>query len=502
MDYTPRTIAELSAEHPEYSSLAPQWRTIDALSKGFPAIQYNIQKYLPLRPAEDVELYKLRIAKLAYSPIMSRLVNTYVGKLIEAGVDFPENVDKLWDDLRIDNSAPGSTKRSEMSLVSEILTSLLSYGRVHVAVDIPDVKARSNFELRQSKVRPYFTVLSPLEVINWGDGWMVLKQFVQRTLPFQPASTFALFTYVGENERAVYEVPVKLADMVDAENNLYPSIHRVYWGKEWAKPDENMKFPVTKVSQGTGLERFSTARVDDSKWLCSALANKQVQHLRIENAWSDAGYLSGTVQRVFTPEDAKPTDDPRVTYSKSKGTNEALAKAGNQHILVGKGYSFVESTGTALANLQQMLDKIEMQMKETANLHFASGDKGTLQQSGASKKADMSLLEGNLTDLGSLVLSIYNELLAKVATMFKLAPVEANGLNDFADNNITEVTTAITAVSTLPDFPALGKAFLYRKLLEDMDISFSDADRLELEKQLLNPPEPVVVATNTPSFNA
>lgn len=489
MDFTNKTIAELSVTHPEYDSLAPQWRTIDTLTKGFPAIQSNIEKYLPMRPVEDKELYQLRIAKLAYSPVMSRLVNSYLGKLTEAGVNFPENVDLLWTELRADNSFPGGTKRSEMSLVSELAGSLLTYGRVHVAVDIPNVNARSNFELRQSKVRPYFTVLSPLEVVNWGDGWLVLKQFIQRTEPFQDVSTFALFTYVGENQRVTYEVPVKLADLLDSDNNRYSDISRVKWNGEWQKPDETMRFPVTSSVVGTGIERFITASVSDSKWLCSALANKQVQHLRIENAWSDAGYLSGTVQRVFTPEDAKPNDDPRVTYTTSKNINEALAKAGNQHILVGKSYSFVESTGTALANLQQMLDKIELQMRETANLHFASGDKGMLSQSGASKKADMTLLEGNLTDLGSLVLDIYNQLLGKVATLFKLLPVEVTGLNDFSTEDITDVTTAIATVAPLADFPAIGKAFLYRKLLDDMDISLSEADSLELERQLLAPPD-------------
>lgn len=493
MDFNSKTIAELSTEHPEYTMNAPIWRTIETLKKGYPAIKNNVNKYLPKRPVEDDELYKLRTAKMSYTPIMSRIVGTYVGKLVSAGLSFPENVDKLWGAIRANNSRPGSTKRSELSLISEVMSSLLHYGQVHIALDVPVVTARSNYELRASKVLPYFTVLSPLDIINWGEGWMVMKQYIQKSEPFATSATFALFTYVGQDVRAEYQVPVKLADKADADENIYQCIHRVKVGGEWLVPNEDLRFQATKVTQGVGIDRIVTASVNDDKWLCLSLYNKQVSHLRMENAWVDSGYLSGTVQRVFTPEDAKPNDDPRVAFN-NKHVSKELEKAGNAHILIGKGYSFVESSGNALANLEGMLDKIEAQMKEIANLHFASSAKGTLQQSGESKKVDMALLDASLTEYGALVLDIYNELLAKVSMMFRLVPAEATGLNDFSDEDITDVTTAITTVSTLVDFPAIGRAFLYRKLLEDLEMSLSDADTATLEQQLAAMPDIVVTA--------
>lgn len=491
LDFQPKTIAELSTEHPEYQMMSPQWRTIETLTKGFPAIKRDILKYLPKRPAEDDELHKLRISKLAYTPIMQRIVGTYVGKLVSSGVSFPEKAGEVWDELRENNSRLGETKRSEMAFMSEVLMSILHFGQVIVAIDVPDVQARSAYELRASKVLPYFTVLSPLDIINWGEGWMVMRQFIQKSEPFQPVSTFALFTYVGDGVRVEYEVPVQTAEMLDIEENRHQTISRVMWKGEWLKPDENMRFDVTNIVEGVGMNRITSTRVSDDKWLCLSLYNKQIQHLRMENAWSDTGYLAGTVQRIFTPEDQKPNDDPRATFSR-KDVSKELSKAGNQHILIGKGYSFVESSGTALANLQGMLDKIEAQMSEIANLHFASGQKGTIQQSGASKRLDMALLEGNLTGYGSLVLDLYNELLLKVAVMFKMAPVEVTGLSDFTQKDVTDVTTAISTISMLPDFPQIGRAFLYRKLLDDMEISLSDSDKLVLEQQLVHTPDIIV----------
>ena len=85
-------ISRLDSQHPEYTLLSPVWRTLDTLRQGFPAIKANVSKYLPKRPVEDDELYALRIAKLAYSPVMAHVVHTYTGKIAMAGINFPEKI--------------------------------------------------------------------------------------------------------------------------------------------------------------------------------------------------------------------------------------------------------------------------------------------------------------------------------------------------------------------------------------------------------------------------
>ena len=424
----PLTIAQLSQEHPQYVANSPAWRTIEALRSGYGAIKKNVGKYLPRRPVEDDELYELRKAKLCYSPVMAHVVRTYAGKLVEAGIVFPETTNKVWLDLRGNSAAVGKPKRGELSLLSDIFRSLLYFGKAYTMVDLPKqvTQARSTFELRQNGYKPYFTSISPLEVINWGEGWYVLKQYVQDSTPFTANPLHCLFTYIGLDKTYRYSVPVKLEDVEDCEGNLVPQIAKVLYKNEWQKPDEFMTFDVTEIIAGVGSDRLVMTTVDDDEWLCYALYNKQIQHLRIENAWVDAGYLSGTVQRVFTPSDPTVNDDPRVSYS-DDSTRRDLAQAGNTHILIGKGYSFVESSGTALANLEQMLDKIEQQIKVVANLHFASSSKGTLQQSGLSKQMDMSLLTGIMHEYGLVVLDSYNALLAQVARILSIDPVIVHG---------------------------------------------------------------------------
>jgi hypothetical protein len=434
---------------------------------------------------EDDELYKLRIAKLCYSPVMAHIVRTYAGKLTVSGIDFPETAEVAWEELRKNSAAVGQTKRSEMSLISDIFRSVLYFGRAYTMVDMPVAAsaARSTFELKSLKLKPYFTSVSPLEVINWGDGWYVIKQFIQSTEPFSSASTFALFSYLGDNITVRYKVPVQVEEKPDEQGNLIPTISKVLWKEEWVKPDDTMFFEPTEVINGVGADRLIATLVDDDEWLCSSLYNKQIQHLRIENAWTDAGYLSGTVQRVFTPSDPHVNDDPRVSYSDDQ-TAKDLAQAGNTHILIGKGYSFVESSGTALGNLEGMLDKIETQIKVIANLHFASASKGALEQSGLSKKMDMGLLTGVMKDYGAVVLESYNALLAVVARLMRLQPVEVGGLSDFLDKDVDTTLAAITVVNSLPDFPPVAKQALYRKLIEDSDIVLSEDDDNILNVQM------------------
>ena len=484
-------ISRLDSQHPEYTLLSPAWRTLDTLRQGFPAIKANVSKYLPKRPVEDDELYALRIAKLAYSPVMAHVVHTYTGKIAMAGVDFPENVDPIWDVLRASNADPRELKRDEITLVSEILTNLLYFGRSHVMVDVPEqaTTARSSYELRQSKLTPYFTSVSPLDIINWGQGWFVLKQFVTECEPFTPVKLFVQYSYFGEGVVCRYKIPVEVTMVEDCDGNKYPDIHKVFYKDEWTKPTDEMTWAPTSIVEGAGIDRLITTKVSEDKWLCLSLYNKQIQHLRIENAWTDAGYLSGTVQRVFTPADPVVADDVRFSYDTDSVAKE-LEKAGNAHILIGKGYSFVESSGTALGNLEQMLDKIESQISKIANLSFVSGKKQALEQSGLSKRLDMSLLDGTLKEYGNILIDTYNTLLSKVASLISIAPVEVGGLSDFSENDPTEVIGIIQILATIPDFPPLGRMYIYRQLLDSMELTITPEDEEKLENQLANPIAP------------
>jgi hypothetical protein len=139
---------------------------------------------------------------------------------------------------------------------------------------------------------------------------------------------------------------------------------------------------------------------------------------------------------------------------------------------VGKGYQFVESTGDALSNLQNMLQDISKQMLKTANLGFISGDGDARNQSGLSKKMDMSLLVANLSQYGQVVLNTLNSVLDIVADVGLLEPLEVSGLSDFSGKDPTTIIDAVNIVANIEDFPADGRQALYSLLLRELDIQY------------------------------
>ncbi len=322
------SLDQLEQYHVDYQNNIQVWRKIDALRQGFPAIQANADFFLPKRPAEDDELYKLRTAKLAYSPIMSHVVHTYSGKMVESGLDFPSEKEAEYHEIRENNAHEDRPKRDEQGFMSEVFSGLLYYGRCYVLIDVPKSaeESRSAYELKSSKLMPFFCLVPVHEIINWGDDWLIRKQFISESKPFTPIATYAVYTYMSEGISVKYKIPVQTAMMPDPDGVKYPVVNKVYYKGEWVKPDDSIKYNPEEVLD-VGIERMVSTEISDDQWLCLALFNKQIQHLRIENSWTDAGYLSGTVQRVFTPSDPVVADDPRVNYDQG-AVEEQLKKAG------------------------------------------------------------------------------------------------------------------------------------------------------------------------------
>lgn len=480
-------VSQLQITHPDWDAYSPFWRTIRDLKEGAMAIKRNIQKYLPKRPDEDKELYEMRLNKFSYHPVMSDAVNKYSSKLAGSPVHLSNAEHPFWGEFRANNSKPGATMRKESNLLHELFNGLLYYSRTWAAVDRPDlgINPRSAYESRGLKNHPYICLYEPLDVLYWDEDWAISRHIYPLVKPFQAPLTICRWTYYGPNENLIYEAPVTLKSTKDSEGNIHECVDKVKIGSEWLSWDDpKCALDPTKVwTHNYGMRLITSLTLPSEKWVCKQVYNKQIQHLRIENAWTDAGYLSGTVQRIFTPPDAPPIDDPRISYEQPDYAAE-LAKAGNTHILIGKGYQFVESTGAALGNLQQQLDKIETQIKTLVSLHFASTNTSTLNQSGASKAVDMSLLEDSMRDYGQQVIVLYNGILRIVARMVNLPEPTATGLNNYAVDNLTDLLTQLTIAEDLPYVPPTAKKIAYGKLAQLMVGTASPEDEEKIKEEL------------------
>jgi hypothetical protein len=483
-------VRDLQIEHPEYTENVPFWRTISDLKDGAIAVSKNLPRYLPKRIDEDEDLYRLRLEKFSYTPVMSDAVSKYSSKLAEAQVHLSipnENDSQFWEQLRDNTAAPELPKRIESHLLSELFGQLLYFAQAWVAVDTPQVPQipRSKYEEQQLGIMPYFVVYSPMDVIYWDTEWAITRQFLYKPEPFKASSTLVRWTYWGVNENIVYETRVKTKTARDTQGNLYTTIQKVWVNNDWEPWDSDRAFlePTQVIQHNRGVRLITHARIPTEKWVCVQVYLKQIQHLRIESAWTDAGYLSGIVQRVFTPPDPPPVDDPRIQFQQPN-YQEELSKTGNPYILIGKSYTFAESEGKALGNLETQLDKIEAQIRYLVNLHFASGATSALEQSGASKTLDMSLLQDAMLYYGQQVLALYNNILRVTARVVGKPEPTATGLNNYSVDNLEDVVNQSAIIETLPSVPPTAKKIWYGKMAKLMTGTISPEGEQQIRDEL------------------
>jgi hypothetical protein len=429
---------------------------------------------LPKKPNEDKELYELRVAKLAYTPLMSSIVSRYLSKMSSGVVKFDGSVPGEIELFRMSNQKPGDRKRDEKGLLGEIFLHVLKYGSVWLEVSTPTSSLPASLYEEQMMVAdgysPYVCFLEPLAVINWSepgseDKWHITRKWLTENRPFEQPKTILCWTLYTTNEIVEYRAEVKAVQEHDDMGNKCTTVTHVLVGTEWLSVrDERAVVPVYSVVETNGYYNYVHVCVDDG-WLCKQLFSKQIQHLQVESAWTDTAYLAGTIQRVFTPLPPAPMADERVPMAVPDYQKE-LAQVGNNHILVASNYQFVESTGGAIGNQQSVLDKIESQIKEIAALHFASTSTSVLNQSGSSKAVDMSLLDDALQNYGVILLAIYNQVLEKVEYLTGGTSSEAGGLDDFSDLKLDTVVSLLQTLGSLPVVPAPQINVLIDKLLE------------------------------------
>jgi len=193
--------------------------------------------------------------------------------------------------------------------------------------------------------------------------------------------------------------------------------------------------------------------VTPEQWTGSQVYLKQIQHLRIESAWTDAGTFAGNIQRVFTPGTPKTTDDPRLVTDDTDYSQLQYLQ-GNDKILVGADFKFVEAQGTSVDSLTQQLKTIEQQIKDLVSMRFASVDTSVLQQSGKSKEVDQTMLQDAMKGYGAKVRQLYRYVLQTVAALAGLpTEIQVLGLDTYSTDTLQSVLEQTEVVMTLPKLP-------------------------------------------------
>ena len=466
----------LEVQHAEYSYYKDVWTTIADIRDGSSTIIRKIDKYLPKRPGEDPEVYQLRKAKAAWTPVMATAIREFVAKLLSAPIHITGVDDSFWSYFRENTNSAG---RDEPELLTRIFSGLLYFGRIFVAVDKPTLgfAPRSRYEENQLAITPYVSIYEPLSVINWGEDWYLTKQIETVNIPLELPKHIATWVIWDKTDITTYQAEVKLKD--DG------SIDRVKVDGRWESP-ENPACLINMVKHTVhGLEVAPILRLElpTELWTGNNVYLKQLQHFRVESSWTDAGTMAGIVQRLFTPPTPQPTTDYRVTYDEPDYSKTAFD--GSQ-VLIGSDYKFAESPGTAITNLTSQLDKIEAQIRALVSLSSATVSQGVLQQSGKSKEVDMQSLEETMKVYGTTIAKFYQDVLQLVAlSAGKVTDIVVTGLDNYGTNTLTEMleqTEKLLKVDGL--LPAIAKKTWYGKITNLMVGSRSATTDKLIEQQL------------------
>lgn len=396
-------VASLLKTHSHYNFYRDVWQTIKDMREGYSVLLRKKEKYIPQRIGEEPEVYQNRLAALSYTNILNENIHRLCSILTSSPITL-EYSSQFWGWL---TKHMDGQKLTHEQLIYDLYSTLLYYGKVCIAIDAPSevAVARSRAEYDTNRLYPRAILFTPLEVINWGVDWYLTLQIDEQNQPLEDSIIVATWRLWNSANITTWSTQVE----VNSDN----VITKVKVNGKWYDPmDKKAQVEPRVVPHNLGRVPIVSYYLKDEQWVGNAILPKAKQHFNIESSWTWAGRYAGVIQRVFTPLAPTPNDNPNLLLD-PPDYNQLISD--NAHVLIGQGFQFVETTGSAIATLGEQLRAIKEDVKDTVNITFASAAKTTVEQSGASKKVDMLLLQNALTSYGYIITEIDEELLELIA---------------------------------------------------------------------------------------
>jgi len=492
MQYPDRVkLKDLEISREEYRDYLEVWSTIQDLRLGASHLVKKASVYLPRKPGEEYPVYQNRLDKFVYTPVLNTAIREYVAKLSSApiaktGID-PAST--FWASFLNNIDGNGA---NEKEFLTGVFANLLYFRDVYIVLDRPILgQLRSRLEDERTKAYPLLKTFGPLNVPNWGDGWYQTRQFYSLSVPLQPSRKMARWTFYDDQVIAVYEAEVLLKPN-GAIEKVFTSEH-----PKGVVPSKAIIPLVRAVPHGLGKSPVAKLSLPDELWVGNAAYQKALQHIWIENAWTEAGAIAGQVQRVFTPRKPVPSDDPTRLYEDPDYSDTDF---GNPYVLVGDGFTFAESSGSAISNLTSQLDLIGQHIRDIVSMGYltASTGKSAVTQSGYSKEMDMTLLQDSMAAYGSKVAQLYEDALKMVAAASQTGEKPTvTGLDNYTANTLDGMAaTTATMAPFAAKLPKTANKIWHKKMASMMVGTISPEEQALIEEELEDIfAEPLDVAT-------
>lgn len=171
-------------EHPEYKAQEADWKLFQALYDGkhgeLTQEDYLWPTELELKPGNN--LRKIKQQRSRYTNFFEPVESTWVNICLSDKIDIPEDVKAIFKDYFED--VDGEGHNIETFIREKLAPHYFRFGRVFGLTDSPNGTAKTEAERQEKGIRPFWTVLNPLDVKDWqvfGEGKNLKKLETIRT---------------------------------------------------------------------------------------------------------------------------------------------------------------------------------------------------------------------------------------------------------------------------------------------------------------------------------
>lgn len=475
-----QSLAQLNYKHPTYVSNSKAWKEITELYELGESLESNKRHYLPQRPGEPLDIYKLRLQKATFNPILTKSINTLVNKLSTGSLDITNSDDPFWVRFRNDLDLKGS---NDDKFIQNLFREILLYGRVYCHIDktVGDFTPRNRKEELEQDIRPYITTYNATQVLDWGKEGYELEfiktkqESIYRETPFSEPLIKTKWSIITKEVVATYVIYNKVGtiDYTDIKGNLYDSVIL----------EEGIE-PLSIIEHGVGHCPVKLLELNPELWVTNLVLSKLKEEIRISNNISDASDIGCQLQRTY-----KPYKEPTLDTNAFIAEEESPFVVGNTSVIKVEKYEIVESTGTALTTSRSLLQDIHQQIAMTLTMKSLRTNSDTdYEASGNSKRFDYVEQEAALINYGIIIREFYQSILDTVAMSQGILTVpKVNGLTSFKFDTSSELLLIAQGLLTVSHLlPELAlKMFSYKFSSFLMDTNDPDLlNKLEQEIEL------------------
>jgi hypothetical protein len=491
MDYPDLlSLQVLQQEHPAFTANIDLFKEIDTLYQAGVELEHNKHDYLVSKPGEDSTTFEYRKKIFTYEPILTESLSEFANLFATNSYIMDLPINDFWDSFSYNTDGFG---RPEKLLIRNCLIQLLKYRTVFGYVDKKQVSNSfvNNFKtsINSNKEIPYVVLLDPKTVIHWEKegtsvNWIKFRQIETIHSPVNEPVHIARWVFIDDEKIVVYQTEI---NKTDNHSQLSP-INRnkdSFYGLDDSYNNASMIPKFIEVYHEQPTIPIFCAEIPEETWTSNLAIHLVREHIRIHNNLTFACNIAGVIQRLFKP--MRENADDIIDIEEAQN----MAQTGNEYVIVGDDFKYVEAGGSSIQVLDDRCDRIATRIK---SLIFCNGvgvnRNSPAQESGRAKSYDFVNQEAALKAVGGIIQPWLQNVYRRIAWLYGFKQDDIDkifiyGMDDFNLDAPDEKLERLVRLSQLAlPIPNTAYQLLLLDFIKSLFPSIPPKDFKKLQKEL------------------